>query len=384
VYLDGALQGRAGSQGELRVQAKPGEHTLKVSLKGMLDFQRTVTLTSPEAPRLDAHLESRPPEEQPSEEARQAEAAVTEARAKLQQAEATLELNKATYERDENLFRAGLMTAQERDAAEQAYHGSQANVRALQDQVRVAEAQLAVAQANGKNVRVNPKDGLKYVWIPPGTFMMGCSPGDNVCSDKEKPAHQVAITRGFWMGQTPVTVGAYKRFARAAGRSMPEAPRFNMDWANENMPIVNLTWDDAHAYCEWMGGRLPTEAEWEYAARGGSTEARYGNLDEIAWYDRNSGNQTHDVGQKRANGFGLYDVLGNVWEWVNDWYDENYYQRSPSQDPQGPSGGQFRVLRGGSWNISASGDVRVSYRVWGNPTVRVSGGFRCSGEVGSP
>jgi serine/threonine-protein kinase len=235
-----------------------------------------------------------------------------------------------------------------------------------------------------RTVRDNPEDGLKYVWIPPGTFMMGCSPGDSECDADEKPAHQVTITKGFWIGQTPVTVGAYKRNVGATGRQMPPTPNFNNSWANENMPIVNVTWDEAQAYCGWMGGRLPTEAEWEYAARGGSTEARYGNLDEIAWYNQNSGNRTHDVAQKRPNGFGLYDMLGNVWEWVNDWYGENYYPASPERDPRGPDSGQLRVLRGGSWFVNP-GIVRVSNRGWFNPANRDSTlGFRCGGEVAGP
>jgi serine/threonine-protein kinase PpkA len=230
-------------------------------------------------------------------------------------------------------------------------------------------------------VRENSKDGLKYVWIPPGTFMMGCSPGDSECYDEEKPAHQVTITRGFWIGQTPVTVGAYKRFAGATGRQMPVAPSFNNGWTNENMPIVAVTWDDAQGYCGWIGGRLPTEAEWEYAARGGSTEARYGALDEVAWYGNNSGGQAHDVAQKRANGFGLYDTLGNVWQWVNDWYDGHYYQGGPSQDPQGPTNGQSRVLRGGSW-VNNPSDVRASNRDWYNPDVRYYNfGLRCRREA---
>jgi serine/threonine-protein kinase len=239
----------------------------------------------------------------------------------------------------------------------------------------------AVTAPVALTVRENPTDGLKYVWIPPGTFMMGCSPGDSECYDDEKPAHQVTITRGFWIGQTPVTVGAYKRFAEATGRQMPPAPNFNNGWANENMPIVNVTWSDAQAYCGWMGGRLPTEAEWEYAARGGNTEARYGPIDEVAWYSNNSGGQTHDVKQKRANGFGLYDMLGNVLQWVNDWFDQNYYQSSPSQDPQGPTSGQYRVLRGGSW-IDYPRVVRVSDRGRLNPAVRgLDVGLRCGREV---
>jgi formylglycine-generating enzyme required for sulfatase activity len=233
-------------------------------------------------------------------------------------------------------------------------------------------------------VRENPKDGLKYVWIAPASFMMGCSPGDTECDDFEKPLHQVTITKGFWIGQTEVTVGAFKRFAAATGRQMPDAPDSTSGWANENMPIVNVSWDDAREYCTWAGGRLLTEAEWEYAARGGSTEARYGNIDEIAWYDSNSGNRAHEVAQKRANGFGLFDMLGNVWEWVNDWYDDKYYQNSPSQDPPGPTSGHARVLRGGSWSVYSE-YVRVSGRNDYNPSTRVYYlGVRCGGEVVNP
>jgi formylglycine-generating enzyme required for sulfatase activity len=244
----------------------------------------------------------------------------------------------------------------------------------------VREASKAV-RATSK-VRVNPKNDLKYVWIPPGSFMMGCSPGDKECEPVEKPAHHVMISKGFWIGQTPVTVGAYKRFVRETGRQMPGgSPNFNAYWVKENMPMVLVVWADAQAYCEWLGERLPTEAEWEYAARGGSTEPRYGNLDEVAWSKQNSGGQTHDVAQKRPNGFGLYDMLGNVWQWVNDRYDENYYRNSPSQDPQGPAGGEYRVMRGGSWADDPSA-VRVSCRFGDVPTDRYeAAGFRCAGEV---
>jgi len=247
-------------------------------------------------------------------------------------------------------------------------------------QATVLQQEWDQAQPLG-TLKLNPKDGLKYVWIPPGTFMMGCSPGDNECYDYEKPPHQVTITKGFWLGQTEATVAAYRRFAGSTGARMPAAPEFNAGWNNQDMPIVNVSWDDATAFCGWAGGRLPTEAEWEYAARAGSTEARYGPIDEVAWYANNSGLKTHDVGQKRANAFGLYDMLGNVWEWVNDWDDENNYKDGPSQDPAGPASGTLHVLRGGSWDVTPR-DVRVSYRGGDNPAYMynyVGIGFRCGG-----
>lgn len=235
-------------------------------------------------------------------------------------------------------------------------------------------------QTPAGTLRENLKDGLKYVWIPPGTFTMGCSQGDNECFDNEKPAHRVTFIRGFWMGQTPVTVGAYKRFAGTTGKQLAPPSKLNQGWTNDEMPMVEVFWHDAKVYCEWVGGRLPTEAEWEYAARGGSTEARYGNIDGVAWYRENSGSRPHEVAQKRANGFGLFDMLGNVREWVSDWYDEHYYQNSPSQSPPGSRNGEFRVLRGGSWYDEPT-FVRVSNRVGYNPATGYGYiGFRCAGD----
>ena len=181
----------------------------------------------------------------------------------------------------------------------------------------------------GGTTKTNPKDGLTYVWIPPGIFQMGCSPGDNECIDSEKPAHSVTITNGFWIGQTPVTQAAYQRVIGTNPSN----------FKGDQRPVEMVNWGEATAYCTAVGMRLPTEAEWEYAARARSTVARYGDLDPIAWYEKNSDNQSHEVGQKRPNAWKLFDMLGNVWEWTADWYDQNYYSQSPSQDPRGSSSG---------------------------------------------
>jgi len=216
--------------------------------------------------------------------------------------------------------------------------------------------------------KVNPKDGLTYVWIPPGTFMMGCSPGDIECDNVEKPAHQVTITRGFWIGQTEVTQDAYQR---VTGNN-PSG------FQGGRLPVESVTWDDARAYCQAAGMRLPTEAEWEYAARAGDTSARYGPLDSVAWSSEGISGHTHEVAQKQANAFGLYDMLGNVWEWVEDWYGP--YDTGTQSDPQGPSSGRFRVLRGGAW-YNSPGVTRASSRLMYAPEGHYNiYGFRCAGN----
>ena len=210
------------------------------------------------------------------------------------------------------------------------------------------------------------RDGLPYVYIPAGRFRMGCSEGDTECSDDEKPAHDVRISKGFWMGQTEVTVAAYGRYTRASGAAMP---KLEAGWDGESQPVTSVSWTEADAYCRWAGLRLPTEAEWEYAARGGSSAKQYGKLDDIAWYQANSGGKPHDVGRKQANAFQLSDMLGNVWEWTADWYKDGYYAESPAEDPQGPSSGSGRVLRGGSWLV-ISRYARASQRDFGRPSDR--------------
>jgi formylglycine-generating enzyme required for sulfatase activity len=211
---------------------------------------------------------------------------------------------------------------------------------------------------------------------------MGCSPGDSECYDNEKPAHEVTITKGFWMGQTPVTQAAYQRVTGSNPSSIKvdQPPAGSLEWKLptfklDQLPVESLEWKQAASYCSTVGGRLPTEAEWEYAARGGTTGSQYGALDALAWYRANSGGWTHQVGLKQANAYGLYDMLGNVWQWAGDWYGG--YSPVPARDPQGPSNGQYRTLRGGSFNADPR-VVRASFRHWSVPDNRnLLTGFRC-------
>ena len=223
-------------------------------------------------------------------------------------------------------------------------------------------------------IKINPKDVLKYVWIPPGRFTMGCSAGDTECQPDEKPAHEVTITKGFWLNQSPVTQAAYRRVI-GSNPLYFSAPY--VVHKGDRMPAYPVSWNEARNYCRAIGGRLPTEAEWEYAARAGTTGARYGALDEIAWYGKNSGGRPHDVGQRMPNAFGLYDMLGNVVEWVNDRYDEAYYQQRAGTDPAGPAVGSFHAPRGTGWSFPAI-MVRVSVRNGNRERARAwDAGVRC-------
>jgi formylglycine-generating enzyme required for sulfatase activity len=214
---------------------------------------------------------------------------------------------------------------------------------------------LAVRQPR---VWINPTDGLPYVFIPPpvlGEFKMGCSPGDNECFDDETFQTEV-ISNGFWLGQTVVTQAAWKKVMN----SNPS------HFKGDQLPVEQVDWNQAGGYCKAIGGRLPTEKEWEYAARAGTTSARYGPLDSVAWYSRNSGGTTHPVGLKQVNAFGLYDMLGNVREWTAD----NYNATGPTQ-----------VLRGASWDDDAR-YVRASDLSRFRPTERGNViGFRCVAEL---
>jgi formylglycine-generating enzyme required for sulfatase activity len=242
------------------------------------------------------------------------------------------------------------------------------------------------------------------VYAPGGEFLMG-SPGDDasVYGD-EKPQHRVQLD-GFWIGQTQVTNAQFRQFIEAGGYQQEQHwSEEGWRWTRERgvsepacwgdlringpeQPVVGVSWYEAKAYARWAGGRLPTEAEWEYAARGGplSRGYRYAGSDEpqeVAWYYHNAGGRTKLVGQKKANELGLYDMSGNVYEWVSDWYADDYYTRCHgAANPQGPASGTRRVVRGGCWYSSPT-SVRGAYRLRYLPAARNNDiGFRLSGSA---
>ena len=222
------------------------------------------------------------------------------------------------------------------------------------------------ATTQRKGAARSPKPPVEFVWIPTGSFMMG-SGG----YAREMPVHRVTISQPFYIGKYEVTQAQWQSV-------MGNNPS---GFKGDNLPVEQVSWNDAQEFIQRLNQindgytyRLPTEAEWEYACRAGTTDNYAGNLDSMAWYGNNSGqhfldaaaierdnmvtynerltdngNQTHPVGTKRPNAFGLYDMHGNVNEWCQDWYYANYYSSSQGTDPQGPTNGQDRVLRGGSW-----------------------------------
>jgi formylglycine-generating enzyme required for sulfatase activity len=216
------------------------------------------------------------------------------------------------------------------------------------------------------------------VWLPGGTFAMG---DDKSPQDNEKPAHPVTLSH-FGIGQFPVTFEEYDRFCEATRREKPN----DQGWGRERRPVIYVSWDDAQAYCQWLSKqtgqdyRLLTEARWEYACRAGSGAAYcFGDdekqLRDYAWYGEDFGKgSTHPFGEKKANAWGLHDLHGNVWEWVQDWYGP--YSKDPQHDPSGPESGSGRVIRGGCWDGDAK-NCRSAVRFRFDPDRRLDNlGFR--------
>ena len=233
--------------------------------------------------------------------------------------------------------------------------------------------------------------GIEMLLVPPGKFVMGMSPGDTEAVELEKflrkaipwspyserPAHEVTITKAFYLGRTEVTQEQWMKVmgenpSKFQKGSNAERDRVIAKYIEEGLtkqeaqekagaesnklltasnPVEQVSWDDCQKFCAKTGMKLPTEAQWEYACRAGVRKPRYGELGQIAWCDKNSQRATHPVNQKAPNALGFYDMIGNVWEWTNDWYEGDYYKSCADGvvDPTGPAQSQLgaRVLRGG-------------------------------------
>ncbi len=214
------------------------------------------------------------------------------------------------------------------------------------------------------------------IGVEGGSFMMGSD--DVVTVERERPVHEVWVS-DFWMGETEVTQGLWHAV-------MGDNPSYFKK--GDNYPVEQVSWKDCQNFIRKLNKltegkrpkgtkfRLPTEAEWEYAARGGKHKEGYkysgsDNIDQVAWYDEDwDTGSTHPVGKKQSNALGIYDMTGNVLEWCEDWYDENYYSNSPTQDPVNTTEASYRVLRGGSWGFNAWG-CRVSGRCDNFPSARI-------------
>lgn len=235
------------------------------------------------------------------------------------------------------------------------------------------------------------------VFIPGGTFDMGSR-----YKKDESPVHRVVVD-SFFLDLYEVTVAEYQWFCKATRRRMPTQPQ----WSSPQHPVVNVTWEDANAYARWSGKRLPTEAEWEYSARGSQPGVRYAKNKENL-YGSSWGNiadesilriklrfpikERYDdgfiygapVGSFPPNLFGLFDMEGNVLEWCGDWYDPGYYKNGPSQFPKGPDKGTYKMIRGASWNRSGA-YLRSTYRSWYPKACAFEFlGFRCAKDYTRP
>jgi len=211
------------------------------------------------------------------------------------------------------------------------------------------------AVAESVNIQNDLITGMQFVYVKPGCFQMGSDDVDS--ADDQKPAHRVCLTKGYYLSKYEVTQEQWLKF-------MDYNPTIH--FVGKSKPVVRVTWKGVQSFIRKLNQtgqqyRLPTEAEWEYACRSGGKSQKYCGsdiADSIAWYRDNSKKMLHDVGLKQPNELGLYDMSGNAWEWVQDWYHQNYYVNSPTEDPKGHPNGNTRVLRGGSW----AWDIEATWR----------------------
>jgi len=211
---------------------------------------------------------------------------------------------------------------------------------------------------------------IEMVFVKGGKFRMGCNANEEKnCMNDERPIHEIKIGN-YSIGKYPVTQKQW-------GSVMGIVPAH---FDGDDLPVEQVSWDEAQEFIKRLNAmtgrkyRLPTEAEWEYAAQGGANAkgqrfSGYRFLDDIAWYEYNSNGRTQRVGAKQPNELGVYDMVGNVWEWVNDWYDKNYYKESLVSNPYGPKRGSERVYRGGGFD-SYEQHCRVSLRNYNRPGYR--------------
>jgi len=245
----------------------------------------------------------------------------------------------------------------------------------------------------GKEVHLPGTKGGPMINIPAGGFMMGCNSGvDKECNKNEKPYHHVNLDI-YYLDKYEVAVGEYAKCVEAGRCAEPATGRY-CNWGKPelgNYPINCVDWNQAGNYCRWAGKRLPTEAEWEKAARGSDgRKYPWGNQDATCYYavmsqggDGCSRRSTWPVGSRPAGAspYGIMDMAGNVWEWVADWYGEQYYGKSPAANPKGPASGKQGVLRGGSWSDFQE-TVRASERIGIRPARNNSDyGFRCARDA---
>jgi formylglycine-generating enzyme required for sulfatase activity len=229
-------------------------------------------------------------------------------------------------------------------------------------------------------LQTDPRD-VPMALVPAGEFTMG-----STLKADEKPVHRVYLN-AFSMDKYAVTVGQYAKYVEATGMEAPPEWDIMNHPQHLNRPVVNISWSDAATYCKWAGKRLPTEAEWEKAARG--TDGRlypwgneaptrlHANFGKKEWANHMA---LVPVGmfELGKSPYGIYDMAGNVWEWVNDWYDHDYYKKSPTKSPQGPTTGKSKVVRGGNW-LYLEESLRSSFRFNADPSGRLFGyGFRCA------